>query len=430
VPSSADCHPLEDTEFAALLTPLGPFGLPPRLGLAVSGGGDSMAMAILAASWAKARSGEAVAFLVDHGLRRDSAAEAGAAAGTLRGLGIRATVLTLTDLGSGPAMPARARAARYRALEAACYAAGVLDLLLAHHAADQAETVLMRALRGSGSVGLAGMAAVTETAGLRLLRPLLTVPPGRLRATLRAHGVPWAEDPSNADERFTRARLRAARADAAGQGVATRALAAAAQADGRSRAAAEAEANAWLAAHVVIRPEGFALLPPGAWPIDALAGLLRMVAGADFSPAPAAVADVAKNPADSVGHGITLGGARLAPGGKLGPGVLLCREAAAMAAPVPADAGAVWDGRFRRPSRRPPLPGEVIGGLGAHAAKLRDWSALPSIVLETLPAYFSARDGSLVAVPDLHWPNPEWTIPRALLFQPARPAAGAVFSAA
>jgi tRNA(Ile)-lysidine synthase len=344
-------------------------------------------------------------------------------------MGIPAQVLTLTTVAGGAGLPARARAARLAALEAACRAAGIIDLLLAHHAADQAETVIMRGLRGSGPAGLAGMAAVSETALVRLLRPLLGIPPGRLRATLAARGVRWIEDPTNADARFTRARLRLARGDAAGHGPATRALAAAAAADGLARRAAEAAIADWMAAEVAIRPEGFALLPAdGPWPPQALAALMRVMAGAAHPPPPEAVAAIAAAPGAAIGGGLCLGGTRLLPAGRLGPGFLLCREAAAMAPPVPARAGAVWDGRFRRPCDRPDLAGETIGALGAAARGLRDMADLPAVLLETLPAYRSPA-GNLVAVPALAWPDRAAMIRRELVFHPPRPASGGLFSA-
>jgi tRNA(Ile)-lysidine synthase len=421
-------EPLTDTEFASLIARLAPFGSPPKLGLAVSGGADSMAMAVLAADWAKSQGGAAIAFIVDHGLRPGSAQEAATAAAALRRLGIAATILTLTDLDARSAMPARARMARFAAIEAACMDAGIIDLLLAHHAADQAETVIMRSLRGSGPAGLAGMAAVSETARLRILRPLLTVAAGRLRATLDARGVGWAEDPTNVDGRFTRARLRAARGDRQGDGPATRALSAAACADGRARAAGEAAAANWIAAHATIRPEGFALLPRCPWPIDALAAVLRMISGAQHLPATDALTPVIADPAGAIGGGICIAGVRLLPAGRLGPGFLLCREAAAIAGPMAATSAANWDGRFRRPGTCPALPDETIAALGADAARLRDWSTLPSVVLESLPAYRSA-EWTLIAVPSLGWPTPEMVVPRRMLFHPARPAAGATFAA-
>ena len=97
---------------------------------------------------------------------------------------------------------AAARAARYGLLEAACRGERILHLLVAHHYEDQAETVALRVARGSGAVGLAGMAAVREVHGLRVLRPLLAVPKARLMAILRQADWPWLDDPSNAEPRF------------------------------------------------------------------------------------------------------------------------------------------------------------------------------------------------------------------------------------
>ena len=113
----------------------------------------------------------------------------------LTDLGLPARMLTITGLAHGPALAERARAARYEILTRACAEAGTVHLLAGHHAADQVETLAMRVLRGSGAHGLAGMAAVRETAGVRLLRPLLGIAPGSLRRFLTACGVAWVEDP-------------------------------------------------------------------------------------------------------------------------------------------------------------------------------------------------------------------------------------------
>lgn len=411
-------------EFAAAMAPLGPFGRPPHLGLAVSGGADSLCLALLALTWIRDKGGTAAAFIVDHGLRPESRAEAGATVQRLASLGLSARVLTLTGLAAGPGVSERARAARYAALQSACHQAGFLDLALGHHAADQAETLLMRHLRGSGPNGLAGMAPLVERPGLRLLRPLLGVPPGRLRATLAAAGLPWAEDPTNQDLRYTRARLRRSRADTAGHGPATRALGATAARHGRDRAEREAGTAAWLARHAVIRPEGFALLPDRDWPPAALGALLRLIAGSAYPPDPAAVAPLAAAPGAAIGRGLSLHGVLLRPAGRLGHGFLLCREAAAMAPPVPAMAGAVWDGRFRRAAGMPDLPGEWLGGLGPVPKALRARSDLPARVLATLPA-FRDRTGRLIAIPALGWPDAGVLARRRLFFAPAMPAAPA-----
>jgi tRNA(Ile)-lysidine synthase len=149
-----------------------------------------------------------LALIVDHGLRADSATEARATRERLARLGIEAE--TLVWPGSKPATRVQqaAREARYRLLFEACRRQGILHLMTAHHADDQAETVAMRAARASGPDGLAGMAAVVEHRDARLLRPLLAVPRGRLTATLEARGIGWIDDPSNEDRRFERVRVR------------------------------------------------------------------------------------------------------------------------------------------------------------------------------------------------------------------------------
>ncbi|WIM13469.1 tRNA lysidine(34) synthetase TilS [Enhydrobacter sp.] len=196
-------------EFAALMMAFGPFEADPVLAVAVSGGRDSLCLVLLAQDWAAARGGRTVALIVDHGLRAESASEAAATRDLLAGRGIAAEILHWSGEKPASRLQEEARTARYRLLFEACRRHGILHLLVAHHAADQAETVAMRMARASGPDGLAGMAAVVEHRQARLLRPLLSVPRDRLTATLRERGIPWIEDPSNADPRFERARLRA-----------------------------------------------------------------------------------------------------------------------------------------------------------------------------------------------------------------------------
>lgn len=205
-----DAQPVDVGTFARLMVPFEPFESDPIVAVAVSGGRDSLALALLAHDWVAARGGRIAALIVDHGLRSGSDGEAAATRTLLAGLGIETVVLRWLGAKPQSGLQAAARTERYRLLSAECRRRGILHLLLAHHADDQAETVAMRAARGSGSDGLAGMAALVERADVRLLRPLLSVPRARLTATLQARGVPWIDDPSNTDPRFERARLRAA----------------------------------------------------------------------------------------------------------------------------------------------------------------------------------------------------------------------------
>ncbi len=410
--------PVGAAEFDRLMAPLGPFEAAPRLALAVSGGADSLALALLCRQWAASRGGAVSALIVDHGLRPEAVTEAALAAKLLHNQGVQARILRLAALSQGSALAARARWARYEALAVACAEAGILHLLLGHHAADQAETVLIRALGGSGRAGLAGMAALVETHAVRLLRPLLAVPPVRLRATLQMAGLTWIEDPSNADARALRARLRAGRRDRDGSGAATAALCAAARADGAARAAADAALACALAQAASLHPEGYAVLSRETLPREALAALIRVVAGRAFTPAPAATARLAATLRPA-----TLGGTRLVPAGRFGPGWLLIREASRMQASVVARPGVTWDGRFRLGPGT--LPGEAtIGALGADARLMRRTSRLPASVLQTLPAIRSG--GRLLAVPHLGYDPAGKGCPR-IFFSPPDPASGAPF---
>lgn len=182
----------------------------PAIVLAVSGGPDSLALMWLAASWRKAlKRGPALSVVtVDHGLRPESAREARAVKRIAQALDLPHR--TLRWAGDKPAsgLQAAARDARYRLLVRAAKSAGASHIMTAHTRDDQAETVLMRLSRGSGISGLAAMARETERDGLVLARPLLDISKQRLTATLKRARIAFATDPSNADPRFTRPRLR------------------------------------------------------------------------------------------------------------------------------------------------------------------------------------------------------------------------------
>lgn len=259
-PAALDAaEPLSAAEFAPMLERLGPFERRPRLAAAVSGGPDSMALAFLAAGWARRHGGSILALVVDHGLRPESVSEAILTAGRLAEAGIEARILRWDGPKPGTGIQAAARIARYGLLEEACRAQGILHLLLGHQREDQAETVAMRAASGSGSAGLAGMAAVSESFGLRRLRPLLDVPKARLIATLRAAGWDWVQDPSNQSASYARGRLRH---DPAFDPLAELATGAGHAIQRRERDHAFAT---WLAAHAWPHPLGWVGLDRDAW---------------------------------------------------------------------------------------------------------------------------------------------------------------------
>lgn len=174
-----------------------------RIGLAVSGGPDSLALLLLAAT---ERPGQVQAATVDHGLRAEARAEAEAVARICAERGVPHEILTVDVQGS---LQAAARSARYSALASWCQAHRLSHLATAHHLDDQAETVLMRLARGAGLAGLSGIRAERALApGVRLVRPLLGLRKTELEAIVAAAGITPARDPSNDNPRFDRTAAR------------------------------------------------------------------------------------------------------------------------------------------------------------------------------------------------------------------------------
>ena len=176
-----------------------------KLGLAVSGGPDSLALLLLAHD---ALPGRIAAATVDHGLRAEGATEAAMVAQVCASLGVAHAILPVTVAAGN--VQSQARSARYAALAEWAQAGGLAALATAHHADDQAETLLLRLNRGSGVAGLAGVRArglVPQTA-LPLLRPLLGFRRTELAGLVSSAGYEAVCDPSNLDDRFDRVRLR------------------------------------------------------------------------------------------------------------------------------------------------------------------------------------------------------------------------------
>ncbi|MBA3526349.1 MAG: tRNA lysidine(34) synthetase TilS [Pseudomonadota bacterium] len=201
------------TRFAARLDRLIP--PPASLGLAVSGGGDSVALLLLAAA---ARPGKIEAATVDHSLRPQSEAEATGVADLCKRLGVpHATLKVRWEEQPETAIQERARAERYRLLGNWVTERGLAALATAHHLDDQAETLLMRLARGAGVRGLGAIRPLGPMPGSshRLVRPLLGWSRNELRQICEAAGVEPVDDPSNDNEQFERVRVRRelARAD-------------------------------------------------------------------------------------------------------------------------------------------------------------------------------------------------------------------------
>lgn len=368
---------------------LGPFEQRPAIAVGVSGGADSMALALLLRNWVSERNGRLLALVVDHRLRQGSAAEAGLAAERLVGLGIDAKVLTRVGPAPTAAMQAEARRARYALLEAAAADAGMLHLAVAHHRQDQLETVAFRRASGSGWRGLAGMAPVRELDRLRLIRPLLAMAPGELRRLLEGCGIAWIEDPSNVDPRFWRSRFRAR---CSPEAIDDSANAAAAQ-----RSAVDRECAAFLAAHGLPHPLGFvtvALAPLRALDTivrrQVLGRLITTTGGNVYPPGQAQLAGLDDWLMTGSGRRRTLGGVLIE---RLADGMRCMREPRAVARSMPLPpAGLLWDGRFRITARACLSPGLIVraGGPGwrrrlDRSGRNTEHRVLPSIVPGAVP---------------------------------------------
>lgn len=174
---------------------------PGLYGVACSGGADSLTLADAAIRAAGAA--HVVVLTIDHGLVPGAAAAAEAVAGWARGQGAAAVVRRVT-VAHGGSVEAQARRARYAALDALADELGLACVLIGHTARDQAETVLLRLLRGTGPAGLAAIAARRG----RFVRPLLALDRDVIDAYVRARGLPVWDDPMNADRRVARVRVR------------------------------------------------------------------------------------------------------------------------------------------------------------------------------------------------------------------------------
>lgn len=411
-----------------------------RVVLAVSGGSDSMALMVLVARWmASGRVPEETSIevaTVDHGLRPKSAREADWVAERARALGLRHTTLVWSGEKPKSGVQEEARAARYALLTAHAQAGRQpAAVVTAHTADDQAETLIMRLGRGSGLDGLAAMAPerpLMPCASVMLVRPLLGLSKGALRALLSRAGGTWIEDPSNECADFERVRLREAEAHAAALGLSNTKLALSARRLHRAREALDALTQDALSRIVDVHDGIYASLDRKAWaaqPADIRVRMLvRMIDAFGGMARPAQLSQVEALEAvlvDGRPLAQTLGGCMISQGWTT---LRLYREPGRQEiGDVSMEPGReiVWDRRFRVSYRtgenggdgegeagsesvavEPPEPGEPVLvrplGLAAYAT-LRDGLAAsdrpPARAAATLPSIWSG--GKLIAVPSL-----------------------------
>jgi tRNA(Ile)-lysidine synthase len=191
------------------------------LGLAVSGGADSLALMLMAVRWASGRANppRLIVYSVDHGLRPEAADEVQFVLAEAARLGLPARGLAWREGHPATGLQEAAREARYRLIGAAMAEDGAEVLMTAHHRNDQAETVLMRLAHGSGIEGLKGMEPFSQVVGVPIFRPLLETDPAELAGFVGEARLTPIADPSNTDAAYERVRWRALLPQLAAKGL-------------------------------------------------------------------------------------------------------------------------------------------------------------------------------------------------------------------
>lgn len=401
--------------------------LPARLGVAVSGGSDSLALMVLLAEMARQEGTELCVATVDHGLRRESRAEALQVAAQAQALGLTHDILTWTDHPVGGNLQGEARAARYRLLVTWSRARGAASVAVGHTADDQAETVLMRLRRASGVTGLAAMTVRSQRDGVEILRPLLGVRRADLRRSLLARGMTWIDDPSNCDDRFERVRMRNAMEALAPLGLTVEALSQVAENMQRADLALDAMA-AEVAARigsvhfgaVRLDLEEFRAQPAEVGRRLILAAL-AYVGGGVYAPRREALEEALLRLAR--GQGGTLQGCRMLA---KRDAIWITREWNAvrdLRVPV-LDPSTEWDGAWLISFAGAAAEGVEIRPLGADGLKsVANWRdlSLPREVLLPLPSLW--KDGAFLLAPMLQF-HPDWAC--AAIRPPATWASGSL----
>lgn len=369
-----------------------------RIGVAVSGGGDSMALLHLVATLRAGQVSSVRAVTVDHGLRPEAAAEARLVAAFCARLGVRHETLVWQHDAIGGNLPDQARRARYGLIADWARVNGVAHVVLGHTADDQAETFLMALARQAGLDGLAAMRPAWQADGVRWSRPLLSVGRAALRDYLRCHGVGWTEDPTNDDLAYQRVKARRALAVLAPLGI---------SADGLATVAGHlAAARGALVDLAVSTAEDLARTSAGEVILDRakwlgvgretrrrlLVAALRWVSSADYAPRAAQVARL--EAAIGQGRDGTLWGCRVHISAEE---IGIAREPKAVQGHDCAT-DAIWDHRWR-------LTGPHDAGLRVRALgpgglrQCRDWRATghSRTALQVSPAIWS--DGTLISAP-------------------------------
>ncbi len=368
-----------------------------RLGVAVSGGSDSMALLHVLAECAPDHGVVLEAATVDHGLRPGSAEEADYVKNACEALDVHHETLRWTSWDGRGNLQAEARAARYRLLADWARERRLDRVAIAHTVDDQAETFLMRLAREAGVDGLAAMEGVFRRDGATFWRPALALERAGLRGYLERRGVGWCEDPSNEDEGFDRVKARKALKVLEEIGIDRGtlwgvALNLAAASEALRRVAAEtAERIASDEAGDVVFDRRALLIVPHEILRRLLAGALVWVSGAEYPPRRGALFDLERAVIGTQTH--TLHGCLVTVDDKC---VRVAREYNAVK-DIRTPLDALWDSRWRIAG--PDTGGLEIGALGEGVNDCSDWrnTGLPRTSLMASPGIW--QGDTLIAAP-------------------------------
>ena len=388
-----------------------------RLGVAVSGGSDSMALLDLM-HWSSREYGfELFAVTVDHGLRAEAREEAARVSAYCTDAGISHDVLVWDGWDGRGNLQGRARRARYELIAEWAKSRNIDRVALGHTEDDQAETVVMRLARKSGVDGLSAMERRVERDGVTWVRPLLAASREDLRVYLRSQKISWSEDPSNEDDTFERVRARKALATLNEAGVNAQALAS---------VASNAQSARWALEHYawrevmenpaieiidgdIVFPENF-LTPEGQIPYEVgrrlMSAAFRWISGAEYPPRQSAFIEMDAAMIDTDKH--TLGGCfvtRLHGERPIKNKLRITREYNTVKDHVtPTDV--LWDGRWVLDG--PHSADLEIRALGEALKEVPDWrkSGVPRVSLLASPSVW--RGDELVSAPLAGFEN-GWT---------------------
>lgn len=371
---------------------------PRRLGIAVSGGSDSLALLLLARQWAAEGGPELHAVTVDHGLREAAGAEAASVARICNDLNIAHDTLLWRGWDGAGNVSAEARRARYGLIADWAEAESITDVAVGHTLNDTAETFLMRLGREAGLDGLAAMAPNWRQGAVQFRRPLLAVTREALRDVVRKAGLTWIDDPSNTDDTYDRARVRKALGVLDELGISARGLSNVAQHLREVRTTlywyvflAAQDHVTFDRGDALVDRRGFRTLPRDICR-RIVQEILKWISGADYAPRGKAVDLMLE--AMRGGTGMTLHGVIL---NMEADHLRFSREPRAVAETVAAP-GMPWDGRWQLDGPWP--EGASVAMLGEEGLAIcggRADTGLPHQTLLASPAVW--RDGHLVAAP-------------------------------